>query len=111
MARLGTQPFTILVGGVLRHADSGVAIFPHSEAHFDVWLGGSTDRIRDLVDRWIRLNGILKFALLIREHEQLKLVPGHFAAAHPEWGDFHAMLRTFIGLTPGLLRGTAHGKF
>src|SRR5260370_33248591 len=64
-----TEPFRVLVGGVLGHADRRETIYAHTEAHFYIGLGGPADGVYQFVFVW-------DLGALGGEHEEAVLVPG-----------------------------------
>src|SRR5262249_12839681 len=49
LARFRAEPLAILVRRVLGHADGGVTVLAHAEAHFDIGLGGTCHSVGNLV--------------------------------------------------------------
>src|SRR5262249_23666835 len=47
---------------------------------------------------------------LVGIHEQLIFVPGYFASAHPEWRDFHLMLRPLVRFAIRLTLWATHDE-
>ena len=87
---------------MLRHADGGEAIDPHSEAHFHIRPGGAAQGIHGFVL-------MLGFAALFGEHEKKVFVPCYFVGLHPESVHARFMLRQlFLVLRIGF--GRAHQK-
>ena len=111
LPRLGTEPLAILVGRMMGHADGGIIILAHAEAHLDVGLGRTGDGVGNFIERGGGGNLLLKLSLLVLIHEQLVFAPRHLARAHPERFNLDLVLRAFVRVAPRLEGGTAHGVF
>ena len=112
VAGLCAEPLAIFVGGMLRHADGGIAIFAHSEAHF--WTYGLVGRATaSATSPSVIISGAVGAVRLVFVgiHPEFVFVPGDFVLFHPERFDFNFVLRMFVGLALRFGFGTAHRVF
>ena len=93
---------------MLGHGNRGETVFTHSEAHFDVRLGGMSDGVSHLVEIGIELFGGSNAAFLVEVHKEFELVPRDFARTHPKRGDFDLTLGAFIVVAAVFAGGASH---
>src|SRR5262249_41006843 len=110
LSGFGAQPLAILVGAVLGHANRGKSVLAHAEAHLHIGPGGVGDYVCNFISVFVSRDAVASLFFLIWIHEQLVLIPGDFAAAHPEWRNFYLMLWSLIVLARGFGGGAAHDK-
>ena len=91
------------------HANGGVAVFAHAEAHFDVGLCGFCYCVsKDIVVGFFG-GGLNKFHFF-GIHEEFVLVPSDFAFAHPKGGNLDFHLRPFVVFAMRFFGRAAHQK-